>query len=110
MKKSKEKSWEDFGRRLHSNYLSANKVFSRTICRLFGKRSSVTYSIKDSADNIPADENEILSRWREYFKDLLNPLKASSCDPQEVTHLEEEEVFTAPKWQRQLKDNIWNSC
>ena len=39
--------------------------------------------------------NEILSRWREYFEDLLNPVKASTRDTHEVTHLEEEEVFTA---------------
>ena len=47
----------------------------QTFCRLLGKRSSVTYSIKDSAGNILTDENEILSRWREYFEDLLNPVK-----------------------------------
>ena len=27
VKKSKEKSWEEFGRRLDSNYFSANKIF-----------------------------------------------------------------------------------
>ena len=65
IKKSKEKSWEEFGRRLDSNYFSANKVFWQTIRRLRGKRSSITYSIKDSNGNILTDENEILSRWRE---------------------------------------------
>ena len=40
VKKSKEKSWEEFGRRLDSNYFSANKVFWQTIRRLRGKRSS----------------------------------------------------------------------
>ena len=65
VKKSKEKSWKEFGRRLDSNYFSANKVFWQTIRRLRGKTLSVTYSIKDSAGNILTDENEILSRWRE---------------------------------------------
>ena len=60
-----------------------------------GKRSSVTYSIKDSAGNILTDENEILSRWREYFEDHLNPVNASTRDTQKVIHLGEEEVFTA---------------
>ena len=35
------------------------------------------------------------SRWREYFEDLLNPVKASTRDTHEVTHLGEDEVFTA---------------
>ena len=95
VKKSKEKSWEEFGRRLDSNCFSANKVFWQTIRRLRGKRSSITYSIKDSDGNILTDENEILSRWREYFEDLLNPVKASTRDTHEVTHLGEDEVFTA---------------
>ena len=71
---------EEFGRRLDSNYFSANKVFWQTIRRLRGKRSSITYSIKDSDGNILTDENEILSRWREYFEDLLNLVKASTRD------------------------------
>ena len=48
-----------------------------------------------SAGNIPTDKNKIFSRWTEYFEDLLNPVKASTRDTQEMTHLEEEEVFTA---------------
>ena len=43
------------------------------------------------------NENEILSRWREYFEDLLNPVKASTRDTHKVKHLGEEQVFTAAK-------------
>ena len=67
------------------------------------KRLSITYSIKDSDGNILTDENEILSRWREYFKDLLNPVKASTRDMHEVTHLGETKFSLQQKWQRQLK-------
>ena len=74
-----EKSWEEFGRRLDSCYFSANKVFWQIIRHLRGRRSSVTYSIKDSAGNILADE-KILSRWREYFDGPFNPVKASTRD------------------------------
>ena len=49
----------------------------------------------DSAVNILTDENEILSQWREYFEDLSNHVKASTRDTHEVTHLGEDEVFTA---------------
>ena len=71
------------------------KYFGRPSAVYVGKRSSVTYSIKDSAGNILTDKNEILSRWKEYFEDLLNSVKASTRDPYEVTHVGEEEVFTA---------------
>ena len=52
---------------------------------------------KDSAGNILTDENEILSQWREYFEDLLNPVKALTRDTDKVTHLGEEEIFIAAK-------------
>ena len=71
------------------------KYFGRPSAVYVAKRSSITYSIKDSDGNILKDENEILSRWREYFEDLLNPVKASTRDTHEVTHLGEDEVFTA---------------
>ena len=48
-----------------------------------------------SAGNILTDENEILSRWRQYFEDFLNPVKALTRDKHKVTHLGEAEVFTA---------------
>ena len=100
-KKSKEKSWKEFGRRLDSNYFSANKVFWQTIRRLRGKRSSVTYSIKSSAGNILTDENETLSRWREYFEGLLNPVKAATRDTDKVTHVGGSKFSLQQKWQRQ---------
>ena len=59
------------------------------------KRSSVTYSIKNSSGNIQTDENKTRSRWREYFEDLLNPVKASTRETHEVTDLGKEKVFTA---------------
>ena len=103
VKKSKEKSWQEFGRRLDSNYFSANKVFWQTIYRLRGKRSSITYFIKDSAGNILTDENEILSRLREYFEYLLNLVKASTRDTHKVTYLGEDEVFTAVEVATEIK-------
>ena len=104
VKKSKEKSWEEFGCRLNSNYFSANKVLWQTIRHLRGKRSSVTYSIKDSAGNILTDENKVLSRWREYFEDPLNPARALTRNIHEVEHLREEKVFTAAEVATAIKE------
>ena len=53
-----------------------------------------TTSIKDSTGNIPSDEKEILSQWRKYFEDLLNPVKEAPTDTCDTTDLGKEEVFT----------------
>ena len=71
------------------------KYFGRRSAVYVAKDTSITYSIKNSDGNILTDENEILSRWREYFEGLLNPVKALTRDTHEVTHLGEGEVFTA---------------
>ena len=80
---------------MDSNYFSTNIEFRKLIHRLRDKRSSFTYCIKNSAGNILSDKNKILSRWREYFEDLLNLVQASTRDTPEVIHLGEEGVFTA---------------
>ena len=90
---------------MDSNYFSANKILWQTIHRLRGKRSSFTYSIKDSAGNILTDDqNEIFSRWTKYFEDLLIPAKASTRDTQEVMHLGEKEVFSAAEVATAIKE------
>jgi len=49
----------------------------------------------DPSGNILSDENEILSRWREYFEDILNPMKAIIDDTHhEPTCFREKEDFT----------------
>ena len=101
VKKSKEKSWEVWSS--VGFQLFFGKIFWQTIPRLLGKKSSVTYSIKDSTGNILTDENKILLRWREYFEDLLIPVKASTRDTHKVTHLGEDEVFTAAEVTTEIK-------
>ena len=114
IKKSKEKPWEEFGYRLNSNYFSANKLFWQIIRRLRGERSIVTYYIKVSAGNILTDKNEILLRWRKYFEDLLNPVKASVRDTHKAIHLGNRKFSKQQKWQRQLKgfklERSYNCC
>ena len=94
VKLSEERSREEFGRLLDSKHSSANKVFWQTICRLHGKRLCTTTSIKDSTGNIFRNEKKILSRWKEYFEDLLNPLRAIPTDTYHTIEFCEAEVFT----------------
>ena len=102
VKQSKEKSWEDFGQKLDTDYRSANKVFWQTIRRLRGKRSTAPTFVEDSNGAILQHQNEILNRWREYFCDLLNPVEVHTTEAHDETineelHLTEAEVNSAIK-------------
>ena len=72
-----------------------SKGFWQTIRRLRGKQSHTTTSIKDAEGNIFSDETCILSRWREYFEDLLNPMKVNELDTHEVNQPGEIEALIA---------------
>ena len=63
--------------------------------RLRGKSLSTTTSIKDITGNVLRDEKEILSRWKEYFEDLLNPVMAAPTDTCDMIEFGKEEVFTS---------------
>jgi exonuclease III len=102
VKAAKEKSWEEFGERLESNFLLANKVFWQTICRLRGKKSLSVRGIKSKDGELLSNEEDILQRWREHFEDLLNPVSGTSDDRLPVqagaeTNLSVAEVISAIK-------------
>ena len=59
-----------------------------------GKSLRTTTSIKDSTGNILWNEKEILSRWREYFENLLYPIRATPTDTCDTIDFGKEEVFT----------------
>ena len=43
-------------------------------------------------------------RWRKYFEDLLNPVKALTRVTQELRHLGEEEVFIVAEVTKEIKE------
>ena len=63
----------NFGEWLDDDFKMANKVFRHTIRRLRGKRSQAAFFTEGSNGVTLKDQDAILSRWREYFSDLLNP-------------------------------------
>ena len=86
VKPFKERAWKKFGERLDNDFKMATKVFWQTIRRWRGKRFQAAFFIEDSNGVILKDQDAILSRWREYFSDLLNPVDVTS------TQIHEEQI------------------
>ena len=91
---SRECFWEEFGRRLDFNYSLVNKAFWQSICRFREKSLITTISVKESTGNILRNEKKILSRGKEYFEDLLNPVKATPTDTRDTIYFLKDKVFT----------------
>ena len=77
-----------------SNYSLANKIHWQTIRRLSKKRLSTTTLPRIELQTFLGDKKKILSRWKEYFEDLLNPVKETPIDTCEKIDFGEEAVFT----------------
>ena len=72
VKQSKEKSWQEFGQKLDTDYRLANKLFSQTIRHLRGKQTPVATFIGDTIGVLLKHQKVILNCWREYCCELLN--------------------------------------
>ena len=112
---SKKHSWEEFGRRLDSNYSSKNKIFLQTFCfAVFVGKAYVpqlpwTIQLKTSS---AIRRKSIFLQWREYFEDLLNPVRATSTDRWNWIDFGNRKSLAEmaghwQKWQQQHED--WNS-
>ncbi len=71
---AKMKSWENFGMELENNYRGAQKLFWQTVRRIRKGKGCAIRSIKDQNGTILTKEVDIIDRWKEYFKGLLNPV------------------------------------
>jgi len=69
-------------------------MFWRTIQGLCDKRCRTDRTIKDQNGVLLSIKENILSRWWEYFKDLLNPVTTTPSDTKEV-QLQKENAITA---------------
>ena len=81
--KAKATSWENFGHRLESDYLSADKVFWQTIRRLRMGACPMIYSIKNAFGDLLSCEGKILNRRKHYFVELYNPTSGRWGAPSE---------------------------
>ena len=87
---------------MDTDYRSANKVFLQNIRRLLGKQTPVATLIEDTNCVQLKHQKGILNHRREYFCQLLNPVRIQHLETSEEQfgeeiYLTEAEVSTAIK-------------
>ena len=122
VKEAKEKSWTQYGEKLSEACKSSPREFYKSVkaMRVRDEPYDPTTIINDANGEALHEEEKILKRWEEYFKDLLNPsgTEAQDTQPQftpshpdhsEPTILESEvrkTVKTSPKGKAAGDDGI----
>uniref|UniRef100_A0A1Y1JWU5 Reverse transcriptase domain-containing protein n=1 Tax=Photinus pyralis TaxID=7054 RepID=A0A1Y1JWU5_PHOPY len=72
VKQAKEQSWIKFGEKMETNSKENQKLFYKVLKNMrTGKQKQIS-SIMDKDGNILTEDDEIMDRWKEYFRDLLD--------------------------------------
>ena len=77
VKLSNKRAWKELGERLDDDLKMASKLFWRVNRRFCGKRSQGAFFLEGSNDVTLKEQDAILNRWIECFRDLLNPVDAT---------------------------------
>lgn len=71
IKNAKQEEWVKFGNKLREDFTGNQKLFYSTLKQLRQKKSFILKNIKDKQGNLLTNEEEIMERWKEYFKEML---------------------------------------
>ena len=84
VKTSKENSWTQYGEKLSETCKTSPREFYKSVkaMRVRDEPFDPTTVINDTNGEALHEEEEILKRWEDYFKDLLNPSGVQAQDTQ----------------------------
>lgn len=71
VKQEKQKTWEEFGKRMEENSKGNQKLFYKTLKTLRKEKQRTTVDINDRNGQVIREEVKIKERWVEYFRELL---------------------------------------
>ncbi|KAK3544844.1 hypothetical protein QTP86_027517 [Hemibagrus guttatus] len=70
---AKTRVWEEFGEAMEKDYRMASEKFWQTVRRLRRGKQLSANTVYGGGGELLVSTGDIVGRWKEYFKDLLNP-------------------------------------
>lgn len=68
----KKKKWREFGEKMETDYKTNQKLFYRVLKTQRNGKQKENTTIKDRNGGLLKGDNEVMERWREYFRELLD--------------------------------------
>ncbi|KAK3507907.1 hypothetical protein QTP70_002569 [Hemibagrus guttatus] len=81
---AKTRVWEEFGETMEKDYRTASGKFCQTVRRLRRGKQLSANTVYSGGGELLASTGDIVGRWKEYFKDLLNPTDTPSVEEPEA--------------------------
>ncbi|KAK3538555.1 hypothetical protein QTP86_006718 [Hemibagrus guttatus] len=91
---AKTRVWEEFGEAMEKDYRTASGKFWQTVRRLRRDKQLSANTVYSGGGKLLASTGDIVGRWKEYFKDLLNPTDTPSVEEPEAEGSEVDSFIT----------------
>ncbi|TWW66931.1 hypothetical protein D4764_20G0009630 [Takifugu flavidus] len=86
---AKTRAWEEFGEAMEEDFWLAPRKFWQTVRRLRGSRRQLAHTVLGVRGELLTSPGAIIRRWKEYFREFLNP---ANTYPQGGTESGDQEV------------------
>ncbi|KAK3546985.1 hypothetical protein QTP86_007435 [Hemibagrus guttatus] len=91
---AKTRVWEEFGEAMEKDYRMASGKFWLTVRRLRRGKQLSANIVYSGGGELLASTRDIVGRWKEYFKDLINPTDTPSVEEPEAKDSEVDSFIT----------------
>ena len=91
VQKAKERAWQEFGEKLETNSKENQKLFYRVLKTLRSGKTARATSIKNKKGKVLTETKEIMERWKEYFKELMETETEKNGNENVYTNEQEKE-------------------
>ncbi|KAK3514284.1 hypothetical protein QTP70_012901 [Hemibagrus guttatus] len=81
---AKTRVWEEFGEAMEKDYRTASGKFWQTVRHLRRGKQLSANTVYSGGGEFLTSTGDIVGRWKEYFKDLLNPTDTPSIEEPEA--------------------------
>ncbi|KAK3520782.1 hypothetical protein QTP70_032353 [Hemibagrus guttatus] len=105
---TKTRVWEEFGEAMEKDYRTASGKFWQTVRHLRRGKQLSANTVYSGGGELLASTGDIVGRWKEYFKDLLNPTDTPSVEEPEAEDSESLDVVGL-SWLTCLCNISWQS-
>ncbi|KAK3566847.1 hypothetical protein QTP86_004549 [Hemibagrus guttatus] len=103
---AKTRVWEEFGEAMEKDYRTASGKFWQTVrCLRRGKQLSAN-TVYNGGGELLASTGDIVGRWKEYFKDLLNLTVTPSIEEPEAEDSEVDSFITQAEVTEVVQQNL----
>lgn len=72
IKEAKKKEDEELGGKLSRDFIENRKLYHRMVKKIRGGEKSQCARVRDVEGNLLVKQEEVETRWKEYFEELMN--------------------------------------